>query len=186
MHRVLKLRLNDFKQVPVVLYKKEGATALWLRMGQLLIGSLGAEIFCPQILWNIRSIVSTIKFFFWDCGWFEPTKSCLRQQSIILSPAMHWWKTWWWWLEVGEMARHQNFLWAKNTLCTKKYAWCAPKKLCAPKNMLRLDAHHQQTPAPGLTRYKRWLHTLRLGKFDWKDFCCIVDIWRRKERRVHW
>ena len=28
MHRVLKLRLNDFKQVPVVLYKKEGATAL--------------------------------------------------------------------------------------------------------------------------------------------------------------
>ena len=87
MQRVLKLRLNGFKQV-LVLYKK-GAGALWLRMGQLLIRSLGAEIFfhnlsCIQID-GCQWTVDYNKFgCCWDYGWIEQIKSWLRQQSIIL------------------------------------------------------------------------------------------------------
>jgi len=48
--------------------------------------------------------------------------------------------------------------------------------LSAPKNML--GAHHQASPD------KNGGYALRSGKFDSKDFCCIVDVWRRKRRRV--
>ena len=86
MQRVLKLRLNGFKQV-LVLYKK-GAGALWLRMGQLLIRSLCAEIFFHSLSYiQIGRCQSTVdyKVFLRNYyGGIEQIKSWLRQQSIIL------------------------------------------------------------------------------------------------------
>jgi len=185
MQRVLKLRLNGFKQV-LVLYKK-GAGALWLRMGQLLIRSLGAEIFfhnlsCIQID-GCQWTVDYNKFgCCWDYDWIEQIKSWLRQQSIILftsygdKPGG----------EAGESTRKEG---GRHTS-----TWCAPKNTPAlgvhrkiiqhlvctkntPAHLVFTSRHHQVSPDTNGG------YALRLGKFDWKDFCCIVD-WRQKLKKI--
>ena len=64
----------------------------------------------------------------------------------------------------------------------------SPPALCVHQKIGQPFGVHQQTPpgltSAGLTRYKRWpLRTQVLGKFDSKDFCCIVD-WRQKLKKI--
>ena len=97
MQRVLKLRLNGFKQV-LVLYKK-GAGALWLRMGQLLIRSLGAEIFFHSLSYiqigRCQSIVN-YKVFSPKLLWRNWTNQKLTEATIYNTIHQRWWQTWWW------------------------------------------------------------------------------------------
>ena len=56
-----------------------------------------------------------------------------------------------------------------------------PKTFSAPKICLVLTSRrgpHQASPDTNGG------NALRSGKFDSKDFYCIVDVWRRKRRRV--
>ena len=50
------------------------------------------------------------------------------------------------------------------------------QKICSV--LTSTSRHHQTSPDTNGG------YALRLGKFDSKDFCCIVDVWRRKGRRV--
>lgn len=188
MHRVLKLRLNDFKQVPVVLYKKEGATALWLRTWDSfwLTHSAQKYFFHKLVAQCVCLEYSTINFFLrLRLSWTNQKLSEATIFNTITSNAMvedlvlvvrSWWKH----QRIGTTptlsVRQKCFVHQK--ICLVQ---CAKKKLFAPKNMLGLDALHQQTPAPGLTRYKRWLRTLRFGQVWFKGL--LLHCWYLASKR---
>ena len=140
----------------------------------------GLQGFSPKLLWR---------------NW---TNQKLTEATIYNTIHQRWWQTWWWGWRKHQKRRgagtpalgvHQKI--NQHLVRTKKYSssWCSPKDKPALCVHQKIRQHIWCSPADTTRTHQpvspdtNGGYALRLGKFDWKDFCCIVD-WRQKLKKI--